>query len=69
MAESMSGLSEQEAQEFHKYYMQGLMLFVAVAVVAHILVWAWRPWFAGDGMASVTEGLQTAATTLTTLIG
>lgn len=69
MADSMSGLSEQEAQEFHKYYMQGLMLFVLVAVVAHILVWAWRPWLQGDGMASVTNGLQTAAQTLTTFIG
>lgn len=57
MADSMSGLSEQEAAEFHKYYMQGLVLFVAVAVVAHILTWAWRPWFAGDGMASITSTL------------
>ena len=68
MAESMSGLSEQEAQEFHKYYMQGFFLFVAVAVVAHILVWAWRPWLQGDGMASVSDGLHTAALTLTTFI-
>ena len=57
MADSMSGLSEQEASEFHTYYMKGLTLFVAVAVVAHLLTWIWRPWFAGDGVASITSTL------------
>lgn len=61
MADSMSGLSEQEASEFHEYYMKGLMLFVVVAIVAHLLTWIWRPWFAGDGMSA-------AASTLTSLI-
>jgi light-harvesting complex 1 beta chain len=42
---SMSGLSASEAQEFHRYFMQGLIGFVAVSAVAHILVWIWRPWF------------------------
>ena len=42
---SISGLTDEEAQEFHTYYMQGLVGFTAIAVVAHILVWAWRPWF------------------------
>jgi len=41
---SISGLTDEEAQEFHHYWMQGLVGFTAVAVVAHILVWAWRPW-------------------------
>jgi light-harvesting complex 1 beta chain len=40
---SISGLTD-EAQEFHKYYMQGFIGFTAIAVVAHFLVWAWRPW-------------------------
>jgi len=42
---SISGLTDEEAQEFHTFYMQGLVGFTAIAVVAHILVWAWRPWF------------------------
>jgi light-harvesting complex 1 beta chain len=42
---SISGLTDDEAQEFHAYYMQGMVGFTAVAVIAHILVWAWRPWF------------------------
>ena len=42
---SISGLTDEEAQEFHTFYMQGLVGFTAIAVIAHILVWAWRPWF------------------------
>jgi light-harvesting complex 1 beta chain len=41
---SISGLSDAEAQEFHQYYIQGFVGFTAVAVVAHFLVWIWRPW-------------------------
>jgi light-harvesting complex 1 beta chain len=41
---SWSGLSDQEAQEFHNYYIQGTIGFTFVAVVAHVLVWMWRPW-------------------------
>jgi len=42
---SISGLTDEEAQEFHHYWAQGFVGFTAVAVLAHILVWAWRPWF------------------------
>jgi light-harvesting complex 1 beta chain len=42
---SISGLTDAEAEEFHRYYMQGFIGFVAVAVIAHVLVFAWRPWF------------------------
>jgi light-harvesting complex 1 beta chain len=41
---SLSGLTEQEAREFHGLFMSGFIGFTAVAVVAHILVWMWRPW-------------------------
>ena len=41
----ISGLTDEEAQEFHHYWVQGLVGFVAVAAIAHMLVWAWRPWF------------------------
>lgn len=41
---SLTGLSDDEAQEFHKFYIQGFLGFTATAVVAHALVWAWRPW-------------------------
>ena len=42
---SISGLTDEEAQEFHTFWIQGTVAFTAVAVVAHFLVWAWRPWF------------------------
>jgi light-harvesting complex 1 beta chain len=41
---SISGLTDDEAQEFHKYWVQGFVAFTAIAVVAHFLVWIWRPW-------------------------
>lgn len=41
---SPSGLSSDEAKEFHSFFMQGFLGFTAVAVVAHILVWMWKPW-------------------------
>jgi len=41
---SLSGLTENEAREFHGIFMQSFIGFTVVAVVAHILVWMWRPW-------------------------
>lgn len=46
---SLSGLSEAEAKEFHTIFMTSFFLFTAVAVVAHILAWMWRPWLPGPG--------------------
>ena len=37
-------LTEAEAKEFHKIFMSSFLGFTAVAVVAHVLVWMWRPW-------------------------
>ena len=42
---SFTGLTEEQAQELHAVYMSGLTLFSAVAVVAHLAVFIWRPWF------------------------
>lgn len=41
---SLSGLTENEAREFHGIFMSSFMGFTAIAVVAHVLVWMWRPW-------------------------
>jgi light-harvesting complex 1 beta chain len=43
--QSLTGLTEQEAQEFHKFMLQGTLGFGAVSLFAHILIWMWRPWF------------------------
>jgi light-harvesting complex 1 beta chain len=41
---SLSGLTEAEARQFHRIFVTSFLGFTAVAVVAHILVWQWRPW-------------------------
>ena len=55
---SLSGLTEPEAKEFHAIFLTSFIIFTAIAVVAHILVWLWRPWLPGPkGYAA----LETAA--------
>jgi light-harvesting complex 1 beta chain len=52
--QSISGLSENEAKEFHKIFVVSFIIFVAIAVVAHILAWQWRPWLPGpEGYAMI----------------
>ena len=52
--QSVSGLSENEAKEFHKIFVVSFIVFVAIAIVAHILAWQWRPWLPGpEGYAAV----------------
>ncbi len=38
------GMTEDEARAFHGYFVTGFIGFTAVAIVAHFLVWSWRPW-------------------------
>lgn len=42
---SLSGLTEQEAREFHGIFVSSFIGFTVIAIVAHVLVWNWRPWF------------------------
>ncbi len=42
--QSLSGLTEAQAQEFHGLFMSAMAAFVIAVVVAHVLVWAYRPW-------------------------
>ena len=63
-ASSMSGLTEAEAKEFHRFFVAGFLVFTAVAIVAHFLVWSWRPWFPSVDGYSLLEFGQTAANTL-----
>jgi light-harvesting complex 1 beta chain len=41
-----SSVSDSDAKEINKWFVMGFMGFTAVAVIAHFLVWNWRPWFA-----------------------
>ena len=58
---SLSGLSEAEAKEFHSIFMTSFFLFTAIAVVAHILAWMWRPWLPGPAGYSMLDGAKDAA--------
>ncbi len=40
----LSGLSEQEAKEFHGMFVTSFIAFTVIAIVAHVLVWNWRSW-------------------------
>lgn len=66
---SLTGLTESEAKEFHSIFMTSFALFVAVAVVAHILAWLWRPWLPGPGgyRAALDDATQLAGTLLSTI--
>lgn len=44
---TVSGLTEAEAKEFHGIFMTSFIAFVVIAIVAHVLAWAWRPWLPG----------------------
>ena len=40
----LGNVSDAEAKEFHNGFMMGFLIWLAVDVVAHYLVWLWRPW-------------------------
>jgi light-harvesting complex 1 beta chain len=42
---SLSGLTEAEAKEFHSVLMGSTIAFFLMTLVAHGLIWSWRPWF------------------------
>ena len=44
MAASLSGLTEEQAQEFQNQFKVGFQTWLAIALVAHVLVFAWRRW-------------------------
>ena len=63
--DSLSGLTEAEAKEFHRIFMGSFLLFTIVAIVAHVLVWMWRPWFPGEhGYAELLVGAKMASQTV-----
>ena len=56
---SLSGLTESEAREFHSIFMTSFIIFVVIAIVAHILAWMWRPWLPGpEGYTSMIDGVK-----------
>jgi light-harvesting complex 1 beta chain len=66
---NVSGFSDEEAQEFHSYFVQGFVIFTVIAVVAHVLAWMWRPWLPGPkGYTLLQPGVDSLVAALTTYI-
>lgn len=66
---SLSGLTGAEAREFHQLFMTSFIIFTVIAIVAHFLVWSWRPWFPGvQGYASLQDSVQTALSVVTSFV-
>ena len=56
---SLSGLKQNEAREFHAIFVTSFLFFTGIAVVAHFLVWLWRPWFPGiDGYSMMNDATE-----------
>jgi len=54
---TFTGLTADEAKEFHGLFMMGFIIFTVIAIIAHFLVWSWRPWFPGpEGYAALQDG-------------
>jgi light-harvesting complex 1 beta chain len=57
-------LTQDEAKEFHKLFVTSFIIFTLIAVVAHFLVWSWKPWFhTATGTAAVVSTSQQMAAT------
>lgn len=64
---SNTGMTDTEAKEFHSLFMTSFIIFTAIAVVAHILVWMWRPWFPGPkGYVALQDNLTQALSLILT---
>ena len=56
---SLSGLTEREAQAFHRLFVASFVIFTLIAIIAHVLVWQWRPWLPGpEGYAALTDSAR-----------
>ncbi|MBY0611279.1 MAG: light-harvesting protein [Beijerinckiaceae bacterium] len=69
MRGSLSGLTDSEAREFHGIFVTSFIIFTVIALIAHFLVWQWRPWFPKvNGYSSLTEGATYALAQISSLI-
>ena len=62
-------LTPEEAKEFHKIFVSSFIGFTIIAIIAHVLVWMWRPWFPGvNGYAMLNDGVEVATATITAFL-
>lgn len=63
---TITGLNDEEAREYHSFFVTSTIGYIAIAIVAHFLVWQWRPWFPSAKGYALLEG---AAASVTTMLG
>lgn len=66
---SLSGLTDAEAKEFHSLFITSFIAFTVIAIIAHFLVWMWRPWIPGAKGYALLDGATAAAHHVMSLIG
>jgi light-harvesting complex 1 beta chain len=67
-AVSMSGITEGEAKEFHKIFLTSFIAFTIIAIIAHFLVWQWRPWLPGPNGYTTSMLIDGAHGTINALV-
>ncbi len=55
-------LTPEEAKEFHKLFVMSFIGFTIVAIIAHFLVYNWRPWLPGVNGYETAQAVGTAIT-------
>lgn len=65
---SLSGLTESEAQEFHGLFVKSFIGFTVIAILAHVLVWNWRPWIPGPKGYAMLDGVNNALHSVLSLV-
>lgn len=62
-------LTPEEAKEFHKMFVSSFIIFTIIAIIAHVLVWSWRPWFPSvNGYAMINDSVDLAQAAITTFL-
>jgi light-harvesting complex 1 beta chain len=60
-------MTPEEAKAFHSLFVMSMGFFTVIAIIAHILVWSWRPWL-GEPMP-MRAATQSAATQVVAPVG
>jgi light-harvesting complex 1 beta chain len=63
---SLSGLTDEEAKEFHTVFSFSATVFFVVVIIAHVLAYSWRPFWPGP--AGWVQSLLDGATNVTSFL-
>ena len=63
---AQSGMTESEAKELHGYFATWFSIYLAFAIVAHALMYFWRPWIRPTERAML-EGAEVVSSVINVL--